>query len=182
VSLRPAHRVRRFARSIVSTAPSAEDTAWAASFLSAEEQRVFARMAPVDRSHSIGVARAAVAHLDRLALSEHDPQARWIVAAALTHDVGKSVSGLGTYGRVVATLSEALGGADMGAVWADKRGMTRKVGLYLQYPRLGADLLALAGSDPRVVAWAAQHHRPEQEWEVPLEAGRLLSDADDGAL
>ena len=182
MKLRPMHRVQRFVRSLFSTAPSAEDAAWATTFLSPEERRVFDRMPPADRSHSVGVARAVEAHLGRLALSSPDPEARWIMAAALTHDVGKSVSGLGTYGRVVATLSSAVGGADMGAIWADKRGMTRKVGLYLQYPRLGADLLAVAGSDERVVAWAAQHHRPVEEWTVPADAGQLLTDADDGIL
>lgn len=182
MSLRPAHRVRRFFRSIVASAPSTADAAWAAGLLTPAEQRVFDRMPPVDRSHSIGVARAAAANLGSLGLDEHDPEARWILVAALTHDAGKAVSGLGTYGRVVATLSEALGGADMGAVWADKRGMTRKVGLYLQYPQLGADLLALADADDRVVAWAAQHHLPEEQWDVPVDAGRLLALADDGAL
>jgi hypothetical protein len=59
--------------------------------------------------------------------------------------------------------------------------MTRKVGLYLQYPQLGADLLAVAGSDELVVAWAAQHHEPEDRWSVPVEAGRLLVAADDEA-
>ena len=116
----------------------------------------FRRMAPVDRRHAIGVARAVVAHLDRLDLSPEDHEARWIVAAALLHDVGKSVAGLGTYGRAVATLSGWVGGHDMAASWADTRGFTRKVGLYLQYPELGADLLRMAGSDERVVAWAAQ--------------------------
>lgn len=167
---------------MVSTAPSESDAAWAAGYLSAEEQRVFGRMPPVDRAHSIGVARAVAEHLDRLELTPDEPDARWIMAAALTHDVGKSVSGLGTYGRVVATLSEAVGGADMGGVWADRRGMTRKVGLYMQYPKLGADLLAVAGSDERVVAWAAEHHQPSENWSVPQDAGQLLSDADDGLL
>ena len=165
-----------------STAPSDADAAWAAEFMTDGEQRVFDRMPPVDRSHSIAVAKAVAAHLDRLDMSAEDPAARWVIAAALLHDVGKSVAGLGTYGRVVATLSEAIGGADMATVWADKRGMTRKVGLYLQYPQLGADLLAIAGSDERVVAWAAEHHRPEDEWNIPLDAGRLLTVADDGAL
>lgn len=182
MKLRPAHRARRFVRSLVSSAPSAEDHGWAMRFLSPAEARVFDRMPPVDRSHSIGVARAIAAHLDRVGLDEADPDARWILAAALTHDVGKAVAGLGTYGRVVATLSGALGGQDMAAIWADRSGMTRKVGLYLQYPRLGADLLAVAGSDERVVAWAAEHHEPEERWTVPLAEGRLLRDADDGAL
>ena len=96
--------------------------------------------------------------------------------------MGKSVAGLGTYGRVMATLSEAVGGRSMARVWADRRGMTRRIGLYLQYPTLGAELLAVAGSDDRVVAWAAEHHEPEERWTVPVEAGRLLSAADDDAL
>ncbi|CAN5547851.1 HD domain-containing protein [soil metagenome] len=182
MSLRPVHRMQRFFRSVFSTAPSDADAAWASQFMSETEQRVFDRMPPVDRSHSIAVTKAVADHLDRLDLSVEDPDARWILAAALLHDVGKSVAGLGTYGRVVATLSEAFGGADMASVWADKRGMTRKVGLYLQYPTLGADLLAIAGADERVIAWAAEHHRPEEEWNIPLDAGRLLTVADDGRL
>jgi hypothetical protein len=181
MSLQPVHRARRFARSLVARAPAPDDTAWAHSWLSGEEQRLFDRMAPVDRSHSIGVARSVLRALEQSGSSADDPSVRWVLAAALTHDVGKSVAGLGTYGRVVATLSEAVGGASMANVWAQRRGMTRKVGLYLQYPRLGADLLAVAGSDERVVAWAAQHHEPEDAWTVPVETGRLLVAADDEA-
>lgn len=181
MSLRPVHRARRFGRSLIARAPSDDDTRWAHAQLTEGEQRLFDRMPAMDRSHSIGVARVVAARLDRLGLSASDDDARWILAAALTHDVGKSVAGLGTYGRVVATLSEAVGGASMARVWADKRGMTRKVGLYLQYPTLGSDLLAVAGSDERVVAWAAQHHESEESWTVPVDAGRILRDADDEA-
>jgi hypothetical protein len=180
--LRPRHRARRFVRSLVSTAPAPEDEAWARAQLTEGEVAVFARQPAVDRRHAIAVARSVAAHLDRIGLNPEDPQARWVLAAALTHDVGKSVSGLGTYGRVVATLSGWIGGHDMADHWADTRGFTRRVGLYLNYPALGADLLAMAGSDPRVVAWAREHHLPEEEWTVPVEAGRLLAAADDGRL
>ena len=105
-----------------------------------------------------------------------------MIKAALLHDVGKTVAGLGTYGRVVATLSEAVGGSSMATAWSESRGFTRKVGLYLRYPELGADQLKLAESDERVAAWAAEHHLPEEEWTVPVEAGRVLSLADDGRL
>ena len=188
MSLQPAHRVRRFLRSIAARAPGAHDVEWAHGWLTPAEQRLFDRMPAVDRAHSIGVARAVVAHLERTGHdrpgvpSIEDAEARWVVAAALTHDVGKSVAGLGTYGRVVATLSGAAGGASMARAWSRRRGMTRRVGLYLQYPELGAELLAVAGSDARVVDWAAQHHEPESSWTVPIDLGRLLVAADDEAL
>lgn len=182
MKLRPAHRARRFFRTLVAPRPSAEDTAWAESHLSDAERRLFVRMSTADRSHSIEVARTVDANLDRLGLTAADPEARWVIAAALLHDVGKTVSGLGTYGRVMATLSGAAGGAEMAPLWAERRGMTRKIGLYLQYPRLGADLLGMAGSDPRVCAWAAEHHELEDAWSIPVEVGRLLVAADDGEL
>jgi len=182
MSLQPMHRVQRFARSVFSTAPSPEQIAWASSFLTEPEFRLFLRMPNVDQSHCVGVARSVAANLDRVDLEESDPAAVWLMAAALLHDVGKSVSGLGTYGRVVATLSETLGGSEMGAHWAERGGMTRKVGLYMQYPQLGSDLLALADSDPRVTAWAAEHHLPPEQWTLPLNCALLLQQADDGRL
>ncbi|MDQ2678223.1 MAG: HD domain-containing protein [Actinomycetota bacterium] len=182
MSLRPAHRARRLASTLRARPPSGEDLEWVTTLLSEHELRLFERMPVVDRSHSVGVARAVAAHLDRIGLTEHDDDARWVLAAALTHDVGKSVAGLGTYGRIMATLSEAVGGRSMARVWADRRGMTRRIGLYLQYPTLGAELLAVAGADPRVIAWAAEHHEPEETWSVPVDAGRLLSAADDDEL
>jgi hypothetical protein len=182
MSLRPVHRVERFVRSVFSVAPSPEQIRWATSFLTAAEQKLFLRMPSVDQSHCIGVARAVAAHLDSVGLAESDPDAVWIVAAALLHDVGKSVCGLGTYGRVVATISEALGGSDMALHWVERGGMTRKVGLYLQYPKLGADLLSLAESDDRVVAWAAEHHLPPEKWSLPMDCALLLQQGDDGRL
>jgi hypothetical protein len=182
MSLRPAHRARRLVRTLFARRLDPGDLSWAESNLSEAEQRLFKKMPAADRSHSIAVARAVEANLDRVGLIPGAPESRWVLAAALTHDVGKTVAGLGTYGRVVATLSEAVGGASMARVWADRRGMTRRIGLYLQYPELGRDLLAVAGSDERVSAWAAEHHRAEESWTVPREVGRLLADADDGRL
>ncbi len=181
-SMQPAHRAKRFFRSIVPRPPSNESTRWALGHLAPGEQELFTRMAVVDRAHSIAVARAVEANLGRVGLAPGDEGARWVMTAALMHDVGKSVPGLGIYGRVVATLCKAAGGASMAGVWAQRRGITRRVGLYMQYPQLGADLLAVAGSDPLVVAWAAEHHEPESDWTVPVDAGRLLLAADDGKL
>lgn len=173
--LRPAHRARRLASALLGSGPGPDEERWARSWLSEAEGRFFDEMRPMDRRHAIAVARAVEEHTDG------EPP-RWVMAAALMHDVGKNVPGLGAYGRVVATLSGWVGGADMAEHWADTTGFTRRVGLYLQYPRLGAELLAVNGSDPRVVAWSREHHDPEETWSIPAEVGRMLVAADDGTL
>ena len=102
-----------------------------------------------------------------------------MLAAALLHDVGKTVAGLRTYGRVVATLAAAIAGHDSAKDWSRSRGFTRRVGLYLLHPDLGADLLTMAGSDPLTVAWAREHHHPETDWTLDITIARALKDADD---
>lgn len=129
-------------------------------------------MSNPDRRHAVGVARRVQTTLGDQAT---DP----VLAAALLHDVGKSVAHLRTYGRVVATLSAKVAGHDMAVAWSETRGFTRRVGLYLEHPRLGGDLLALAEADPLTVAWAREHHSPEDDWTVPVTIGRILKDADD---
>ena len=63
--------------------------------------------------------------------------------------------------------------------WSETQGFTRRVGLYLEHPRLGADLLGLAGSAPLTVAWTAEHHLPAEDWTVPQAIGAALKAADD---
>jgi hypothetical protein len=129
-------------------------------------------MSNPDRRHAVGVARRVERALGDAAT---DP----ILAAALLHDVGKIVSHLRTYGRVVATLSAKIAGHEMAVAWSETRGFTRRVGLYLEHPRLGGDLLALAESDPLTVAWAREHHAPRDDWTVPVAFGGVLEAADD---
>lgn len=129
-------------------------------------------MSNPDRRHAVAVARRVDI---ALAGEASDP----ILAAALLHDVGKVASHLRTYGRVVATLSAKVAGHDMAVAWSETRGFTRRVGLYLEHPRLGGDMLALAEADPLTVAWTREHHSPEQQWTVPLDIGRTLRAADD---
>lgn len=129
-------------------------------------------MSAADRRHAVGVAR-------RVERSLGHEATRPVLAAALLHDVGKIESGLGTYGRVVATLSAKVAGADMATTWRRQRGIARRVGLYLHHDRLGGDLLELAGSDALTVAWARQHHQPEGQWTVDPVIGAALKAADD---
>jgi len=136
-----------------------------------DEQDVWLLMSRVDRRHAVGVARRTVAALG-------PDTARSVIAAALLHDVGKIDSGLGTYGRVVATVCGRIAGQDMAEAWSSHRGFTRRVGLYLRHDVLGADRLALAGSDAVTVAWAREHHLPEDRWSVASDVGRALKAAD----
>lgn len=127
-----------------------------------------------DRRHAVKVAR-------RVDLALGDSADRAVIAAALLHDVGKLDSRLRTYGRVAATLSGKLVGHDDEVIrdWTRTRGFTRRVGLFLQHPRIGGDRLALAGSDPLTEAWAREHHLPPERWTIPVEIARVLKDADD---
>ena len=129
-------------------------------------------MSGADRRHAVGVARRVDEAFDLAA-------ERAVLAAALLHDVGKTESGLGTYGRVIATLSAAVAGRDQAEAWSQTRGFTRKVGLYLLHPQLGADLLALAESDPVTIAWTREHHLPDEQWTVDPTVGEILKVADD---
>jgi hypothetical protein len=160
------HLARRFAGSLSPRPPSPTDETWARGWLAPGEQVLWARLSNPDRRHAIGVARRVVAVTG-------PGVERWVVAAALLHDVGKLDSGLGTGARVVAT------------VWAGVRGRSTaaagdgRIARYLRHDVLGAGLLADAGADPRTVAWAADHHRARGAWRVPPELGDVLAAADD---
>lgn len=106
---------------------------------------------------------------------------RPVLAAALLHDVGKIEARFGAYRRTLATLCAIAVKQDPDVIraWTKATGFTRRVGLYLQHPKLGGDLLGVAGSDPLTEAWTREHHLPESEWTVPLELARALKDADD---
>jgi hypothetical protein len=136
------------------------------------EHELWRRMSRADRRHAAGVARRVERALGAEAT-------RPVLAAALLHDVGKVASGLGTYGRVVATLAGAAAGRDSALGWSKARGVTRRVGLYLRHPELGAEMLGLAGSDTLTVTWAREHHLPEDRWTLPAPVAHALKAADD---
>lgn len=167
-----AHLVKRFFGSIVPLGPRAADREWAVEQLLDGEIDVWRKMSRVDRRHAVAVAR-------RVQMALGHEATRPVVAAALLHDCGKIVSGLGTYGRVIATLSAKLAGTDQAVAWSETSGFTRRVGLYLEHPRLGAELLGLAGSAPLTVAWTSEHHLPPEDWTVPAPIGQALKAADD---
>jgi len=166
------HLASRFLGSLLPVGPSPGDAAWALAHLNEGERAVWARMSRVDRRHAAGVARRAERALGGLATPD-------VATAALLHDSGKVVSGLGTFARVLATVAAGMAGREKAGPWSEDRGVRRRIGLYLRHPELGADLLTTAGSAPLPVAWAGEHHLPEGRWTVPLVVGRALKAADD---
>jgi hypothetical protein len=149
-----AHLIRRFFGSLRPGGPPPADEAWVRTVLVPGEVALWERMPAADRRHAVGVARAVPLEL---------------APAALLHDVGKIVSGYGTFRRVAATLLGMLGRDRWGG----------RLGQYLHHPQLGSQLLADAGSDALTVAWAREHHLPRHRWTVPVDAGTLLKAADD---
>lgn len=92
-----AHLARRFVGSLSTRPPAAADVEWVRSTLgSPDALALWSSMTVQDRRHSIVVARRLV---EIVPDAPHE-----IVVAALLHDVGKMRSGLGTWGRVAATL------------------------------------------------------------------------------
>jgi len=168
------HLAKRGFATALPVGASKEDDAWARAQLLPGEVELWARMKPADRRHAAGVAR-------RVEQALGSEATRPVLAAALLHDVGKVEARFGAYRRTLATLCAIAVKHDPDVIraWTKATGFTRRVGLYLQHPKLGGDLLGIAGSDPLTEAWAREHHLPESEWTVPLPLARALKDADD---
>jgi hypothetical protein len=166
------HLIQRFFGSLRPGGPGAVEGVWAEDQLLPGEVELWRRMAKADQRHAVGVARRVERQLGHRAT-------RPVLAAALLHDVGKTVAHLNTYGRVIATLSAAVAGREHAAAWSETQGFTRRVGLYLEHPRLGGDLLELAGSEPLTSTWAREHHLPAEQWTLPADIGAALKSADD---
>ncbi len=167
------HLARRFTGALSPAGPDPEAEEWVRGILSDPELALWRRMSGPDRRHAVGVARRVVGALGP---DQATPPVR---AAALLHDVGKVEAGLGTLGRVPATVVGMVAGHRRAAHWAGGRGPLRRVGCYLDHPRIGAELLERAGSDPLTVRWAAEHHLPPERWHVPDTVATALKAADD---
>lgn len=166
--------MRRFFGSLSRAEPAAADTAWVEGILGPGELRLWRRMSAADRRHAAGVARRVDSDLG----GTPDTR-RPALAAALLHDVGKVDAGLGTLGRVGATLIGLAGSRARAAELARRRGPLGRVGRYLDHPAIGAALLEEAGSDPLTVAWTAEHHLDPERWSVPSSVASALHRADD---
>lgn len=127
------HLAARFVTSLPPTPPSVDTEIWVDGHLLAGERHLWVHLSNQDRRHSAGVAMRFV---------EVRPEAtRAEIAGALLHDVGKIECGLGTFGRVVATLVGPR---------------TRAFRAYHDHEAIGAAMADAAGSDPATVELIAQ--------------------------
>ncbi len=145
---RAAYRVRQFTRGLRPFLAPAEIEA-ARAHLSAAECALFLAAEGRDRRHSVALFEA----LRGAGAGEAE------LVAALLHDVGKGP--LRTWHRVAFVILDAallrLGArleAERGAPW--RRALWR----LRHHARLGAALLAAAGSEARVIALVARHTEP----------------------
>ncbi len=170
------HLAERFARALWPGPARPADVEWVETVLTPSAYAEWRLQPSHDRRHTIRVAREVQTQLAGTAYAD-DP--RWL-SAALLHDIGKLDSGLGVYGRVVATVSGAAGGRDHAPAWSESTGFTRRVGLYLRHAELGADRIRLAGEPEEAARWAAAHHDPSTwpDLPIPPEVVVALDEAD----
>ena len=171
-----AHLSQRFFRALWPGPARAVDLAWAESILTPAAMAEFRRLPNHDQRHALGVARDVQ---DPARGNPGRRRPRWL-AAALLHDIGKLDARLGVYGRVVATVSGALAGRRMADAWSERRGFTRRIGLYLRHPELGASRIRLAGGPEEAARWAEAHHQPDTwpDLELPPAVVAALDAAD----
>jgi hypothetical protein len=129
----PHHLAARFFGSLSSRPPELAEEQWAESHLLPGELELWRRMSNQDRRHSATVARRFVTARPEATRAE--------TAGALLHDVGKIECGLGTWGRVAATIFGRRG---------------RRFTLYHDHEQIGADLAQAAGSEPATVELIAE--------------------------
>ena len=123
-----AHLVKRALSSLLQTPPSPKDVAIVSDVLNTAEFAAWSEMQHRDQRHSIIVLNRFVALVPGAVTAER--------AAALLHDVGKNISGLGFFLRVIATVVGPKG---------------KRFTEYHNHESLGAELMRFI-SDARTVA------------------------------
>ena len=128
VLTKPHHLAARFFTSLSGRPPTVADEVWAEQHLLAGEVALWRQMSNQDRRHSVKVAQRFLVARPDATRSE--------MAGALLHDVGKVECGLGTFGRVAASVVGAR---------------TERFRRYHDHEHIGAVLAEQAGSEPATV-------------------------------
>ncbi len=127
------HLAARFFTSLPPTPPSVVDEVWVEDRLLPGERDLWVQLSNQDRRHSVAVARRFLAARPGATRAE--------LAGAILHDVGKIHCGLGTFGRVAATLVGPR---------------TRAFRAYHDHEEIGAEMARRAGSEPATVELIAE--------------------------
>jgi hypothetical protein len=122
------HLIARFFTSLPPTPPPAKHEIWVDEHLLPGERTLWVNLNNQDRRHSALVARRFVV--------ERPGATRAEIAGAILHDVGKIECGLGTFGRVVATVVGPR---------------TTRFKAYHDHEAIGARMASEVGSDPVTV-------------------------------
>lgn len=134
--------------------------------LTPAESVLYRSMDATDRAHAVACARFV------------EGDERDVIVASALHDVGKADAGLGTPGRVLATLC-GLVIADEARGWTRHRGLRRRIAVYLDHADRGAAALEHAGAPPLAIAWAREHHLPPEAQTITPAIATALHAADD---
>ena len=124
-----AHLAKRFVLSLVPSQVQEIERQWVHSVLTPSELVLWNKMMAQDRRHSVMVGRRFVKYRPTASQSE--------IAGALLHDVGKSVSRLGTLARVVSSLVGSR---------------TNRFRQYHDHEAIGAAMLRSIGSDDLTIS------------------------------
>jgi putative nucleotidyltransferase with HDIG domain len=146
---RLAYRPRQFWNALLSYAKHIPEEALLP-YLTAVQLDLFRRMQPAEQAHAYRIFK----RLETAGQTAPD-----LLAAALLHDVGKTLSRLSIFDRVLIVLGSRLF-PDAAQRWAagSGRGLRRPFVVAEQHAEWGAGLASQAGADPRTVELIRHHH------------------------
>lgn len=147
------YRARQFWNALFS-APSLAELETLNPLLDPAQMALFCQMHRSEQAHSIQVMRAVMVASGRI----HVEQRKYLLQAALLHDVGKSRHPLRLWERVIIVLANAF---TPGRVqdWGEgePRGWRRAFVIARQHPVWGAQMAADVGASPLTVTLIQRH-------------------------
>ncbi len=145
---RLAYRVRQFRLAFFGSWSPVPDEVLSP-HLSPDQIAVFRRMTPSEQAHSLAVLRR---------LKEQGHTNPDLLAAALLHDAGKSLSPLSVFDRVLIVLGKRFA-PRLTRRWGegDPRGLRRPFAVAAHHAEWGADLAAAAGASSRTCDLIRRH-------------------------
>lgn len=157
---RPFHLARRFFEVLRVRPLDDEETEVVRTWVGDHLMHLFSAQQIADQRHGYKTATSVARVTDD----------RVTAAAAALHDVGKTHSRLGPWGRTLATILMML-----------RVPMWGRYAAYRDHGRLGAADLEEAGA-PKLVIEFARHHQHRRPSSIPADVWEVLNGADLGAM